>query len=72
MFLSIFSQNSIDLNKRLIQTEVSLMVKRNEKTSNIVDQKALVNDKVQKARENNFRGDHIRMGSPAGRSGQGQ
>lgn len=36
------------------------MVKRNEKTSNIVDQKALVNEKVKEAKENNFKGDHIR------------
>lgn len=48
------------------------MVKRNEKTSNIVDQKAVLNDKVQKARENDFKGDHIRMTSPVGNSGQGQ
>lgn len=42
------------------------MVKRNEKTSNIVDQKQLLEDKVQKARENNFKGDHIRQTSPTG------
>ncbi|KEF36816.1 hypothetical protein M670_03898 [Schinkia azotoformans MEV2011] len=48
------------------------MVKRNEKTSNIVDQKALLNDKVQKARENNFKGDHIRLDGPIGGPGQGQ
>ncbi|MED4354887.1 hypothetical protein P9265_21650 [Schinkia azotoformans] len=46
------------------------MVKRNEKISNIVNQKALLNDKVQKARENNFKGDHIRMDTLVG--GQGQ
>lgn len=48
------------------------MVKRNEKTSNIVDQKALLDEKVQKARENNFKGDHIRMTSPNGGGNPGQ
>jgi hypothetical protein len=31
-----------------------------------VDQKELLNDKVEKARKNNFEGDHIRKTSPTG------
>ncbi|WP_181833162.1 hypothetical protein [Bacillus taeanensis] len=42
------------------------MVKRNEKTSPEVDQKKIVDDKVKKARANNFEGDHIRQTSQTG------
>jgi hypothetical protein len=43
-----------------------IMSKKDQTPSNQVDQKALLNDKVQKARENNFEGDHIRQTSPGG------
>ncbi|MCA1029491.1 hypothetical protein LCL95_00435 [Bacillus timonensis] len=31
-----------------------------------VDQKALLNEKVNKARQNDFKGDHVRQTSPTG------
>lgn len=42
------------------------MSKTDSTPSNQVDQKALLNEKVQKARENNFECDHIRQTSPGG------
>lgn len=42
------------------------MTKKDQTPSNQVDQKALLNEKVEKARENNFEGNHIRQTSPGG------
>jgi len=38
--------------------------------SSEVDQKKLLNDKVEAARENNFEDDHVRRGTPNGAQGQ--
>ncbi|MGG1396753.1 hypothetical protein ABE288_02700 [Bacillus salipaludis] len=35
-----------------------------------VDQKQLLNDKVEKLRENNFEDNHVRRGTPNGADGQ--
>lgn len=42
------------------------MSRKNQTPSKEVDQKELLDDKVKKARENNFEGDHIRQTSPTG------
>ncbi|MDF0726344.1 hypothetical protein PY093_06395 [Cytobacillus sp. S13-E01] len=42
------------------------MSRKTQTPSKEVDQKELLDDKVKKARENNFKGDHIRQTSPTG------
>lgn len=46
------------------------MTKKKFTPSSDVDQKQLLNDKVEKARKNNFEDDHVRRVTPNG--GQGQ
>jgi hypothetical protein len=47
-----------------------MMSKKKYTPSTEVDQKQLLNDKVENARKNNFEGDHTRRVTPNG--GQGQ
>lgn len=46
------------------------MSKKRQTPSPQVDQKKLLNDKVEAARENNFEDDHVRRGTPNGADGQ--
>ncbi|WP_462409839.1 hypothetical protein [Neobacillus sp. Marseille-QA0830] len=46
------------------------MPKKKQTPSPEVDQKELINDRVQSLRENNFERDHVRRGTPNGADGQ--
>ncbi|MFP7300582.1 hypothetical protein [Neobacillus niacini] len=46
------------------------MSKKKFTPSSDVDQKQLLNDKVEKARKNNFEDDHVRRGTPNGAQGE--
>lgn len=46
------------------------MSKKKQTPSSEVDQKKLLNDKVDALRKNNFEDDHVRRGTPNGADGQ--